>query len=181
MVYRMEIYVDGGCRRNGYSDAMGAAAAIRQSRSGSKYWHRTRRLSKKPTNQRAEITAIILGIQMALDAYDDLDSYPRLDVTIYSDSRYAVGCMTDWVYKWANNGWVNSRGVKVSNKNLIKKASALDDKLSELGNVTYSWIPRSENELADKHCNEELDAMEQGGYYDSDSDDYGYDSDFDDD
>ncbi|KAK2812598.1 hypothetical protein FQN50_001242 [Emmonsiellopsis sp. PD_5] len=180
MVYRMEIHVDGGCRRNGYSDAIGAAAAVRELRWGSKYFSRTQRLSYKPTNQRAEITAIILGIQMALDAYDELDSYPRLDVTIYSDSRYAVGCMTDWVYKWSNNGWVNSRNVRVSNKNLIQKASALDDKLSELGKVTYCWIPRSENELADKHCNEELDAMEEGYYYDSDSDYYRYDSDFDD-
>jgi ribonuclease HI len=158
----MKIYVDGGCRRNGFSNAIAAASAVRKTRWGGKYWYKTRRLYayRKVSNQRAELTAIILGLEMALEKFDDLDSNPNLDVTIYSDSRYAVDCMTDFIYKWTRNGWINSRGEEVANRDLIEEASDLDDRLAQLGTVTYSWIPRSENSLADRHCNEELDAME---------------------
>lgn len=168
MVYQIKIYVDGGCRRNGFSNAIAAASAVRENRWG-KSWYRTPRLSRQEnaTNQRAEITAIIPGLEMALNRFDDLASNPTLDVTIYSDSRYAVDCLTDFVYKWTQNGWTNARGAEVANRDLIEEASDLDDRLERLGNVAYSWIPRSQNVLADKRCNEELDAMEKD---DSDSD-----------
>ncbi|RMD41206.1 hypothetical protein DV735_g3883, partial [Chaetothyriales sp. CBS 134920] len=159
MGFIMDVYVDGGCRRNGSSDAVAAAAAIRLGREG-EYWHKQRRLWDHATNQRAELTAIILGQEMVLEKYNQLDSSPRLETTIHSDSRYAVDCMNVWIYRWANNGWVNSRGDEVANRDLIQEASDLDDRLAELGSVRYVWIPRSDNELADKHCNEELDAME---------------------
>jgi ribonuclease HI len=162
MVYIMDIHVDGGCRRNGYHDAIGAAAAILKPKYGKRYWSKTQRLCDypSPTNQRAEIIGIILGLKWALEKYDELDSNPHLDLTIWSDSRYAVNCMNDWIYKWVRNGWINARGEAVANRDLIKEASDLDDRVKELGSVEYVWIPREENRLADKHCNEELDKME---------------------
>jgi ribonuclease HI len=42
MVYRMEIFVDGGCRRNGYDGAIGAVAAILASRPRTTYEYITR-------------------------------------------------------------------------------------------------------------------------------------------
>jgi ribonuclease HI len=163
MVYVMEIFVDGGCRRNGSVDAIAAAAAVRRFRWGAKYLHRERRLSdyRQVTNQRAEITAIILGLEMAMAHQKDLDTDPWLDMTIKSDSAYAVNCMTDFISRWSENGWINARGQPVANKDLIMEASRLDDEV--MGHVKYVWIPRSKNTL-DKHCNEEMDAMEAGGY-----------------
>jgi ribonuclease HI len=164
----MEIYVDGGCRRNGNRSAIGAAAAVRMTRSG-KHFHRKSYLPawKRPTNQRAEISAIILGLKMALDTNEEMvANNVQLDVTIFSDSKYAVDCMNEWIYKWANNGWINSRGDDVANKDLIQEASKLDDDLRDLGNVEYVWISRSENELADKYCNKAMDEM---AYEESDS------------
>ncbi|EEP79683.1 predicted protein [Uncinocarpus reesii 1704] len=113
-----------------------------------------------PTNQRAEITAIILALETALTRYEKLDWSPRLDVKIYSDSKYAVNCMTIWVDKWFENGWINSAGYDVVNQDLIKKAVDLEGRLLNLGKVTYFWIPRSDNVNADRCCNEELDKME---------------------
>ena len=61
MVYTMIYKVDGGCRRNGYSDAIGAAAAVEMQRyrDGWKSWTTELPAYPTPTNQRAEITAII--------------------------------------------------------------------------------------------------------------------------
>ncbi|XTI82314.1 ribonuclease H1 [Cenococcum geophilum] len=158
MVYIMEIYVDGGCRGNGQPGAIGAAAAVFKKRNGkSVAWTKSLPLYPPPTNQRAEITAIILALEQALEKLEELDTNPHLDVKIYSDSRYAIGCMTNWIYKWARNGWINAAGNEVANRDLIQEASHLDDRLKEEGDVEYIWISREENQLADRLCNENMD------------------------
>jgi ribonuclease HI len=109
MGYTMKIYVDGGCRGNGSRNAIGAAAAIQTMRWGRKYWVRTQRVEttiyQNATNQRAELSAIILGLLMALDRYHQLNRNPRLRLTIYSDSKYAVNCMTEC---WINGSTMDS-------------------------------------------------------------------------
>jgi len=158
MVYTMEIYVDGGCRGNGQPGAIGAAAAVFQKKHGGyDAWTKSLPSYPPPTNQRAEITAIILALEQALEKLEELDTNPYLDVKIYSDSRYAIGCMTNWIYKWARNGWINAAGNEVANRDLIQEASDLDDRLKEAGDVEYIWIPREENQLADRLCNEDMD------------------------
>ncbi|KAI0444635.1 ribonuclease H-like domain-containing protein [Xylaria telfairii] len=162
MVYVMEFYVDGGCRGNGYQWATGAAACCLMRKGHRFYSHKSVHLPRypTPTNQRAEITAIILALQWALERFEELDLSPRLDVRIHSDSKYAIGCMTTWVYKWASNGWQNSSGYDVANRDLIEQASDLDDEVKRLGSVTYEWVPREDNQLADRLCNDELDEQE---------------------
>lgn len=158
MVYIMEIYVDGGCRGNGQPGAIGAAAAVFKKRNGKcDAWTKSLPLYPPPTNQRAEITAIILALEQALEKFEELDTNPYLDVKIYSDSRYAIGCMTNWIYKWTRNGWINAAGNEVANRDLIQEASHLDDRLKEEGDVEYIWISREENQLADRLCNENMD------------------------
>lgn len=164
MVYRMDFKVDGGCRGNGQPEAIGAAACCLEIDYGKRYRSKTCRLDDDytaPTSQRAEITAIILALEWALERYDELEGYPRLEVNIRSDSRYAVDCMTNWIYTWVRNGWTNSRGFEVANRDLIERASDLDDRVSELGSINYIWIPRSENADADALCQQELDEQEE--------------------
>lgn len=117
---------------------------------------------------------MILALETALERYYKLDSTPYLDVKIYSDSKYAIGCMNDWIYRWSNNGWMNSAGNEVANRELIEEASDLDDRLKEEGKVRYIWVPRSENRDADRCCNEEMDEMEREERDDS-MDDYSSD------
>lgn len=172
MVYTIEIYVDGGCRGNGQPGSIGAAAAAIKNKYGKYHgWTKALPSSSAPTNQRAEITSIILGLEKALERYDQLNSKPQLAVTIYSDSRYAVNCMKEWVYKWSKKGWTNSTGNEVANRDLIEEASDLDDLLKERADVHYKWIPREENQYADKLCNDRLDAMcdDRQSFYSDDS------------
>lgn len=171
MVYIVRIYVDGGCRRNGQSDAIGAAAVVVKSKRGGiidsygsclpDYPH--------PTNQRAEITAIIHALQKVIDIDGSLRTNPWLDVKIYSDSKYAVSCMNQWIQKWSENGWVNAAGNPVANQDLIKQADNIEAYVRELGSLEYCWIPRIENQEADECVNELMDDHEQGLHY------YGYD------
>lgn len=161
MVYTMKIFVDGACRGNGQPGSIGAAAACFQDRRGN-YDTFTEILNTheyEATNQRAEILAIILALEVALDKYRNMDANPYLDVEIFTDSRYAVGCMTEWAHTWTRNGWRNAAGDPVANQDLIHEALALDSKLKEDGTVQYSWISRSSNQVADRACNDALDSL----------------------
>jgi ribonuclease HI len=66
-----------------------------------------------PTNQCAELTAVILALTNALEQYDKMLTYPRVDVTIHVDSKYAIGCMTEWIHRDEN--W---RADRLCNENM---------------------------------------------------------------
>ena len=156
----MNIYVDGGCKGNERPGAIGAAAAVFKLRDGrQRSWYKKLPNSPTPTNQRAEITAIIIALEQALKLSESLITNPVLDVTICSDSQYAIRCMNEWIYKWSQNGWMNSAGRKVTNRDLIQTASDLDDRLKEEGDVRYVWIPREDNQDADELCNQVMTEM----------------------
>ena len=67
--------------------------------------------------------------------------------------------MNQWVDNWRRNGWINSGGSPVANRDLIQEASALNDRVKQAGNVEYIWVPRERNVDADRACNEEMDRM----------------------
>ncbi|KFY88259.1 hypothetical protein V500_06449 [Pseudogymnoascus sp. VKM F-4518 (FW-2643)] len=159
MVYFMNIFVDGGCRRNGTPGAYGAAAVVVKSRTGVVIDSYGDFIPQDPcpTNQRAELTAIIRGLRMAVNKNSTLQNRPCLDVKIYSDSTYAVNCMTLWIDTWRRNGWRTYEGTPVLNQDLIIQAHELHDFLRELGNLNYYWILRGENREADQLCNKVLD------------------------
>lgn len=87
----------------------------------------------KQTNQRAELVAI----QRALDIA------PRhRDVTIYTDSKYAIDCVTNWYRKWQkDNKWLNTKGKPVENKDIVLNVREMIDEREELGKGTYFvWV-----------------------------------------
>ena len=65
------------------------------------------------TNNREELKAILTVFELA--AADKDTTY-----IIYSDSAYAVNIINDWIFKWAKNNWVNSKGNIVENLDLIQ-------------------------------------------------------------
>ena len=86
----------------------------------------------KQTNQRAELTAI----QRALDI-----APKHRDVTIYTDSKYAIDCVTNWYRNWERNGWRNSGGKPVENVDLVKGVRAAMAEREQLGRKTLMvWV-----------------------------------------
>ncbi len=70
------------------------------------------------TNQIAELYAIYATIYFLITSYKD-DSIKN-GIVIYTDSKYSIGCLTQWCYNWIRNGWINSKGESVANKELIQ-------------------------------------------------------------
>jgi len=162
MVYIMKIQVDGACRHNGRSIAIGGVGAVIVNR-----WGKTKGFSNHmdnyyntPTNQRAELTAIIFALEIALSKRQTLRTAPKVSIRIFSDSKYAVDSMTEWIHGWRKNGWMNSGGLPVSNQDLLQEISKLMDTVAKEaggGLVRFFWIPREENVLADKLANQACD------------------------
>lgn len=62
------------------------------------------------TNNRMEMAAVIRG----LDALKGTKGA----VAVYTDSVYVIRGITQWIFGWRRNGWKNSSGAEVANRDL---------------------------------------------------------------
>ena len=65
------------------------------------------------TSQRAELHALIDALNYIKENKTWNQRYH-----IYSDSAYAVNGLNGWIKGWLSNGWKNSKGEEVANKDL---------------------------------------------------------------
>lgn len=68
--------------------------------------------NEKTTNNEMELAAIICAASFAKEKNEPL--------TIYSDSAYAIGCLSNWMYSWSKNNWLNSNNYTPKNIEAIK-------------------------------------------------------------
>ena len=66
------------------------------------------------TNNRMELMAILHVIKLAAEDREN-------DYLVYSDSAYAINSITNWIYGWARNGWMNSKKKQVENIDLMQE------------------------------------------------------------
>lgn len=89
------------------------------------------------TNQIAELTAVV----EALRTFAPHSKKPIKDLTIESDSKYAIESFSTWLENWKRNGWKNSKKQIISNYELITFGSQLIDQRVEAGgSVKFKWI-----------------------------------------
>lgn len=170
MPYIMDLYADGVCRRNSEAGPIAAAAVVMTNKYGhSTTWTHRLPSTPTPTSQRAQLCAIILALERAQTKAQQMRSGPNMDIIIITSSKYAVGCMTQWCWKWMRNGFRNQRGREISNRDLIEKALVLEGEVLGAGTVEWRWVPRAQNGEAEDVVNGVLDEMEPG-YEASDSD-----------
>lgn len=72
----------------------------------------------KPTNQIAEIMAVVKALEVA-------ETNAMKTVTIITDSKYAFGALNGWIEQWENNGWMDCKRKKVVNRELLERLSRL--------------------------------------------------------
>jgi ribonuclease HI len=107
----MEIYTDGACSGNGYENSKGGFGVVVVK--DNKYFEAYQKLNiTGTTNNEMELKAILY----ALIKYGKQRPIP----TVYSDSAYSVQTLTNWMYGWANRGWLKSDNKPPENLELIK-------------------------------------------------------------
>ncbi|KAF1847204.1 ribonuclease H-like protein, partial [Cucurbitaria berberidis CBS 394.84] len=86
----------------------------------------------KQTNQRAELMAVRLAL-------DSASGHKK--VVIRSDSKYAIGCVTDWYYKWKLQSWRKAAGIFRENHHLIESTVHRIQKRKRDGATTgFFWV-----------------------------------------
>lgn len=111
---RYSIYTDGATSGNGYEGAQGGWAWILLDEYENIIQKGVGHLDNT-TNNICELAAVIdaCNYAMSLDANSTF--------IIYSDSSYIINCCKEkWYKKWQLNGWRNSKGHTVANKELWK-------------------------------------------------------------
>ena len=72
------------------------------------------------------------------------------EIVIYTDSTYVKNGITEWVLKWKENGWKNSKKKPVKNKDLWVKL----DSLCKKNKINWKWVKghssNKYNNLADE-------------------------------
>ena len=101
----------------------------------------------RQTNQRAELMAIYRAIEIA----------PKhREVLIFSDSQYAIHCVTLWHHNWSRNNWKTTLGKPVENKDIIQEVLKMIQEREEIGARTeFEWVKghtgeRDGNSMADR-------------------------------
>ncbi|KAL1955643.1 hypothetical protein VTO42DRAFT_8376 [Malbranchea cinnamomea] len=132
----LNIYTDGSAFKNG---RLGARAGV-----GVYFGPGDNRNVSEPlkgnrqTNQRAELTAILRAVEIA----------PRhRDVTIFTDSQYAINCVTVWFVNWQRNKWMTANHKPVENRDLIQPIIARIEERTMLNVKTlFEWVRGHNND-----------------------------------
>ena len=133
----LHIFTDGACQNNGKKNANAAWGCLLVSDDGYIVLERFSGaipLSEPQTNQRAELTALLRGLEEAEKQLRD----PALKkVQVWSDSEYSINCASVWGPKWKSRGW-KKQGGEIQHLDLIR---ILVDKTLELGfRIEYRWL-----------------------------------------
>ena len=142
------IHTDGSCLSNGQSVQNPARAGYGiHFPQLSRDWDIANQLSKteKHTNQRAELLAVIRALQLV-----QARSLDCKQISIFTDSMYAVQGLNEWIPKWRTNKYRTAHKKTVSNADLFKLLDQEVNKSMDQGvPIVLSHVPREENTVAD--------------------------------
>jgi len=134
----MHIFTDGACTNNGKRNANAAWGSLLVSDDGYIVLDRLSGaipLSEPQTNQRAELTALLRGLELAEKQFGKLNEVKK--VQIWSDSEYSINCASVWGPRWRKNGW-KKQGGDIQHLDLIR---VLVEKTLALGfKIEYRWL-----------------------------------------
>jgi len=134
----MHVFTDGACPNNGKRNANAAWGALLVTDDGYIVLDRLSGaipLSESQTNQRAELTALLRGLELA---EKQLARDPELKkVMIWSDSQYSINCASVWGPVWKNRGW-KKQGGEIQHLDLIR---ILVEKTQKVWfKIEYKWL-----------------------------------------
>jgi ribonuclease HI len=140
----IEIYTDGACRGN---PGPGGWGALLISGKHEKTMHGG---EPETTNNRMELTA-------AIEALNALKS--ASGVILYTDSKYVMDGINDWMPNWKKRGWKTSARKPVKNQDLWQ----LLDEATQRHDIDWRWVKghsnNSGNEKADELANLGIDEL----------------------
>ena len=118
------IYADGACRGNQSKSNIGGWGCLLIYDYQQKEFYGG---EKNTTNNRMELTA-------AIKSFQHLNQ--PCEVDFYSDSKYTIQGMSEWIKGWQKKNWVNAKREPIKNKDLWLEL--LD--ATKLHKIKWNWV-----------------------------------------
>jgi len=138
------IYTDGACRGNPGPGGWGALVrfdSVEKEIFGGQ---------ANTTNNQMELSAAIEGLSILTEP---------CNVELFTDSKYVMDGITQWIQKWKKNNWRTAAKKDVKNKELWQKL----DQLITQHQVQWHWVKGHSgdagNEAADLLANKGIDSI----------------------
>ena len=109
---RLDIYTDGSAYSNGYEGAVAGIGVWFGSETDPRNLACPLTIGE-PTNQNAELQAMFVAAEYGGRA---LAAGLAQEVNIYTDSQYAINCVTVWIESWRRNHWMTSNRTPVKHR-----------------------------------------------------------------
>ena len=137
----IRIYCDGAC--SGNPGNAGSGLAIYSNKKNPVLLYGA--FEEDGTNNIAELNALYQALIIARQ------SNSKNIISIYSDSKYSIDCITLWAYGWKAKGWTK-KGGEIKNLELIKEAHQLYERLKDKIEIKHvkGHSGVEGNELADR-------------------------------
>jgi len=141
------MYTDGACRGNPGPGGWGVFLRYQDNNKMLKGFE------SETTNNRMELMAAIEGLAGLKRA---------CEIELYTDSKYVMQGINDWIANWKKNGWKTAARKPVKNADLWQRLDAETARHS----IDWHWVKGHSgvegNELADQLANQAIDlAMEK--------------------
>lgn len=133
---RVLVYTDGGCKGN--PGPAGWGVVIVDEVSG-QVLDEAAGFIGTATNQVAELVAALEGLSRV---------NPGADVLLISDSQYTLKGLSEWRKGWERNGWTNSQGNPVANKEHWQRLYAAADQRK----VKTMWVKGHNGNVHNERC-----------------------------
>jgi ribonuclease HI len=146
MIVKVVMYTDGACRGNPGPGGWGVVLRFQGiSKTLQGY-------APETTNNRMELTAVIEGLKALKRS---------CEVELFTDSKYVLQGLTEWLANWKRNGWKTAAKKPVKNIDLWQQ---LEDEVTQ-HEIDWNWVKGHAgvegNELADQLANAAIDAQRQ--------------------
>ncbi len=138
---QIKIYCDGAC--SGNPGNAGSGLAIYSNKRNPVLLYGA--FVEDGTNNIAELNALYQALTIASQTHSENI------ISIFSDSKYAIDCITTWAYGWKRNGW-SKKGGEIKNLELIIQTHNLYEKLKDKIEIIHvkGHAGIEGNELADR-------------------------------
>ena len=146
MSLKVVMYTDGACRGNPGPGGWGVVLRFQGNLKTLQGY------AAETTNNRMELTAVIEGLKALKRS---------CEVELFTDSKYVMQGLTEWLARWKSNGWKTAAKKPVKNIDLWQQ---LEAEVAQ-HEIDWNWVKGhagiADNELADQLANAAIDAKMQ--------------------
>jgi len=146
----LKIYTDGGCSGNPGPGGW-AYVMVKETSKGDEIDARRKGAEKKTTNNRMELTAVIMALR-SLKRKGKVSS----QITVYTDSQYVQKGITTWIHTWKKNSWRTSDKTPVKNRELWEELDSLAEEFSPKWKWVKGHAGNEYNEMCDELTQEAI-------------------------